>query len=495
MDDIDKEYKMLNCNINNFELSEFLESLEKLKYLRVIIFSINNQKMFHTIHCDVFHQICSFMHPSAAIMTRSTCSRFAKLISALACDAVNASVYAAEIGSEKLLKWVLEQGASMQVEALEMAAYNGHDHIVKNVDYKHLIRPTVAQYAIMGDQVPLTRWFINQHKNGQLQLPVLRWEWEISRYSIDGHAELPGSRIRYENYMTHGACVTQNYKILEILRRHKIIDINMKQTIACKYGYIDMLKTIRNIDYNLCYDVASRYGKLEVIKWLFNNNPNEGSVALAAQFGHIELLEWSRTVNQFDNNYDSYIAEAIVGGQLNVLKYLHSVQPIVLIPPHMQSYQYALSDNLEMWIWLTQFNFRPTVEFCEQVAGEDHLNIIKWAFEQNPLLFGPNQMHLYTRVAVDATAINILEWLLNLKPKSTIFCTQLLRYAIIHRNLEIVQWMFIKGYPIRTSLCLEITRKSDYHAIYNWITEFRSTQKRSRTNTEITKSKKQKINN
>ena len=126
-------------------------------------------------------------------------------------------------------------------------------------------------------------------------------------------------------------------------------------------------------------DIAMQIGHLKVVKALISLQPNLASFSLAAQWGHLHILEWLHKDFASPNVADSGNAmnAAASNGHLEIVKWLHKYRTEGCSTCAMD--RAALKGHLHVVRWLHEHRSEGcTTCALEYAAVNGHLNVVSW---------------------------------------------------------------------------------------------------------------------
>lgn len=180
---------------------------------------------------------------------------------------------------------------------------------------------------------------------------------------------------------------------------------------------------------------AARQGNLYLLKWLVNEKKElltPQTADLAAENGHISVLEWLKTQDIICT--DLTVNAAIEKGQTETVYWIDENFSRIL--SYTKGMELACKHgNLEIVKWLHNKKVEATSRAMDLAAGNGHLDIVKF-------------LHINTKTpctykAVEAAAKNgdlkMIKWLY--KNRKETVSKDDLYYAAYHGHLQTVKWL------------------------------------------------------
>ncbi len=215
----------------------------------------------------------------------------------------NISMDVAARGHLNLLKWLYFHGYKLELLGIpNIAVEKGHLDVIKWAD-EIGIKCTMNNYysAAHYGHLHILEWLFQRYENN------------IDIYQICRHAGLNG-RFNVIDWI---------YKQGWICNEIEMIDF------VVFGGNLDIVKLLHkknpSIIRHIC-QYASTYGKLDIYQWAYENGGyiDERLYSTAASNGHLHMIKHFR---QLDNDHPLWDEQtcmyAVIGGRLEVLKYLH----------------------------------------------------------------------------------------------------------------------------------------------------------------------------
>jgi hypothetical protein len=270
----------------------------------------------------------------------------------------------------------------------------------------------------------------------------------------------------YKNSDIGQAAVRGHVAVLEWWKENDY-DINEGcniDTLAATYGHIPVLEWMLENFFDIRYDVlhiAAKSGNLETVKWIRYNLKipiTTKVMAGAARSGVKEIVEWlciecGKLEEDDEGDEDDYkllfneevFDEACISGDFEFMKWLHSKG----CPVGPQSCSIvAPSGNLEAVKWLHGLSVKPHEDVCTNAAEERYFEIVKWALENN---YPCDEDTIYDSAIYDDN-VEMVEWLYSRGfPVPESICA----IAASSMSIGVIKWGHDRGFPLDEEFCAE----------------------------------------
>jgi hypothetical protein len=295
-------------------------------------------------------------------------------------------------GHLNVLKWLSSKeggGLRSRCNVIDIAAKNGHWHCVKylrdeNVQWNS---STAASLAESGNMIGLKLCIYHgcpvdvsvtaaAAKGGHFE--ILKWLVEKKECPI------------YKDTMA-GAAISGNLAIIVWLRE-KYCPWDEAVTLnAARGGHVEMLKWLVDANCPLdTYDICDNCANVETLVWARSRGWKwtDELCVIAAKYSRVDLIK--HAVESNDDcylNYDTIkriLYEAITNGNLNILKYLHSIDKFPLCDGEI-SQLIASKGNLTMFMWTREIGCIWTEQVTNSTAEQGHLSCLKYAMNNGCL--------------------------------------------------------------------------------------------------------------
>ena len=227
---------------------------------------------------------------------------------------------------------------------------------------------------------------------------------------------------------------------------------------AARGGHIEMLQYLRGD--GLCgpwnddtFENAAEFGQLKVLQFLHDNECpwSQCTCYYAAYGGHIEVLEWLRSIDDYPWRTDEVAAGAAIQGHLHVLQWLKAM----LTEAGLFHYnlfsgktyaEAAEGGKLDVLRWLHDNRCPCDERACAYAASKGHLKVLQW---------------LRLDGAVDEEG-----WSCS-APWDETACA----CAASGGHLEVLQWLHDKGCPMEKDTCAWNASQGGHDEVLQWLCE------------------------
>ena len=294
--------------------------------------------------------------------------------------------YASEEGNWKIVKYLLENHADIDVNllnddgdsALAIACKKGNLEIVENLLRKSGVdlniqfgksKNTLLHYASKGGNLEIVKYLLENHADIDINLLNDDGDSALAIASEKGNLEIVKLLLRKsgvnvnihygksKNTLLHYASEGNNLEIVKyLLENHADIDVNLLNddgdsalAIASEKGNLEIVKLLLrksgvnvNIHYgkskNTLLHYASEGNNLEIVKYLLENHADidvnllnddgDSALAIACKKGNLEIVENLLRKSgvdlniQFGKSKNTLLHYASKGGNLEIVKYL-----------------------------------------------------------------------------------------------------------------------------------------------------------------------------
>jgi len=273
-----------------------------------------------------------------------------------------------------------------------------------------------------------TKFFNNRYYN--LYHPLYKYTIELI---YDGH-NIPDKYVIVENRILHQ--YPKIYKIiaktanLRLIKKMLRLNRNPLGCNNCEYvfmgaaktGNIKMLKWMRDNNYSddrTATYYAAKGNQLETIKWLIDHDFGASFLAVgcAASKGYMDVANFL-----IDKGYNISVQQAVDKGQLEIVKYLHSIDPNAI-------YDIYKCDDIDVLKFLYEHDVTTYYE------GYTQVDVINWLIENG-------YIGKYTMTSQAIVQAGSLECLRLLHSNDLLELDKGVFYkAVMTGNFEIIEWL------------------------------------------------------
>ena len=164
----------------------------------------------------------------------------------------------------------------------------------------------------------------------------------------------------------------------------------------------------------------------------------------AALGGHLETLQWLKSLQYPWKETEAIAALAIKGGHLDIVKWLYKNE--CQFPEDCCDYA-AMGGSLETLKWLREKGFGWSGEAITHAAGRGHLHILQWLLLEDR---NENRIHffLYSSAAVKGH-FEILKWAKSHGIQDNCTSEDIALASVFSGNLEMLQWI-LQEFPSKS---------------------------------------------
>lgn len=266
---------------------------------------------------------------------------------------------------------------------------------------------------------------------------------------------------------------------------------------AARGGHVDVLEWLSSLPNcpfgRLVWRVAADGGHVSVLNWLKPQNiPRDGSVLRLAAFrGHIQALEWYEThIGSLSSHLIDIMGLAAAGGKIALLKWLRDERKMPLIKDACSSA--AKYGQIETLRWLIANKCPYDWQLILAAVKRDQVHVLEWclhsgvwtsvqhglcSFRKDGVL--ESRCGRYFRenrcpcggLSVYASAIlndstTCIQWLLD---HNIPMCSYAVYAAAGQGNLEVMQAVKAKGFPINFKKCLVVAIEKNCTSMVEWL--------------------------
>lgn len=241
---------------------------------------------------------------------------------------------------------------------------------------------------------------------------------------------------------------------LDILKmcRHKNVHV-FWDNLSCEVSSVDILEWFKEenipINADLIYENSAFSGNLQIIKWLHFQDYafNEIVPFIAAEHGHLPILEWAKSVDLCP--MDQFLSDGAAGnGHLHILRWLLENGFPISIQATIRTVE---NKNYEILKWMFSSKLPLNIHMCKNAAKSGDLAMLKYLRSPSTgnAISGDNKE--------------------NGCPWNELTCIFAARYG----HLEVLKWAIENGCPFDAKKCIEpppnnIDPHTPYH-IREWI--------------------------
>lgn len=220
--------------------------------------------------------------------------------------------------------------------------------------------------------------------------------------------------------------------------------------------------------WSVCF-ISVCNGRLDVLKWLKNNGWFDLSNAslgteIAARKGYLPIIKW---LVENGCPLDEFIfAEAVVGGNLNVLEFLK--QNCCPFYPDSCLYEAATKGNLQIIKWLLKngCSLADVDKWTfETAARKGHLQIIKWFVENGCSIRIVNEVSF--KEVAEGGHLHVMQWL---HENGCPFDKLTFAYATRCGKVENLEWLLDSNFPWDKNCYLQATEYNKLDTL-QWLLE------------------------
>ena len=238
---------------------------------------------------------------------------------------------------------------------------------------------------------------------------------------------------------------------LELLKKivQKYVPFDRKNNIlvaACSLGNVEMLAWGLNKNCNIknCYNYAAQNGHLHIIKYGIDNTSfawnSKNISAVAAKYGHIEILEYLDEINWASIDKNTALS-AVEGNQIKILKWLYAKGGKWLYYPNKCLAKAISNGNFEIINFLIKKKVKfPKDGICYLEAsknGNFHL-LDKMLKKGIPLPKSATDKIFDNQYYSEKYCLDFVKWL----NKNGFFNENIVDNAISCKAYHIVKWIF-----------------------------------------------------
>lgn len=203
-------------------------------------------------------------------------------------------------------------------------------------------------------------------------------------------------------------------------------------------------------------DKTTNGGHFDTLMWLIENEcpiDYNDIVSAAIRNNHIGILEWVRVNKHFDFNGKNFLSnEAIQGGHIDVLKYLHKngVNWDIDSEPLYCAATYGYVDIMEYAFQNgCKLPEKEAFSLCDIGAHNCNLNVIKWARKHG--------CHWNEKTFSYAAMYNDIEMVKWFYENGCPWDEETSYVAAMFGNFDVLKWVSDRGCPWSKDLCIAAT--------------------------------------
>ena len=247
-------------------------------------------------------------------------------------------------------------------------------------------------------------------------------------------------------------------------KKHPLLPGPEFSVAAAEFGHLGLLKWARTLGCPLTIFSmlsASRFGRMEVLKWLREQGCNWDfrCCELAALGGHLEVLKWFH--DQGCRLGDRAGAFAAASGDLEILQWVWERLPSLWGPDTFRSA--AKAGNIKMLEWLRDQKADWDTNVLTSAAEGDKSEAVLWLLD-NGCPRNDDEFPAAT------AAVGNLSLLKTLKERGVKFTQHTLALAVLNGRKEVVEWLREQGCDYGDMVLRCAAQKGDLDTM-KWLVE------------------------
>ena len=193
--------------------------------------------------------------------------------------------------------------------------------------------------------------------------------------------------------------------------------------------------------YQTLTDAAASCGRIDILQWAVDNGVTILKTACfkAALGGHLDTLQWLKTLKYPWKETEAISAHAIRGGHLNIVQWLYNNE--CDFADNCCDYA-EMGGSLETLQWLHKKGFGWSGKAFSHAAKKGYLDILQWLLLENS---NDYTIFLYSNAAAKGH-FEILKWAKKHGIQDSCTAEDIAFWAASIGNLEMLQWV-LENFP------------------------------------------------